>query len=133
MDLFFEKDFLFQYLRNKDNSKRGIMVAIVEPTTKYVVFGYSVCNKVDKFDLDKAFAISVGRAAKYMDYSVLDMDDMIPFSIRKDLFLFIARCKRYFKDKELTPWAYNILIECGYMDNEGNILVNAKGELLDDE
>ena len=123
---------IIQFIRNKKNQKNGIMVAFPDEGSDnhYVNIGFSLCSKNDVFNYYRGLGIATGRAFKYSDYSIFDMDDMIPESIRKDVVKFCARCKRYFSDKELVPWAYNLLIEEDFMDSNGNLLVNGKGEFI---
>lgn len=53
---------VIQYIRDKKNNPKGVMVAFTEGEQIYI--GWSLCSKYDKYDKHKGFDIAVGRAYK---------------------------------------------------------------------
>jgi hypothetical protein len=97
--------------------KKGVMVA--QHTDGYTVgIGFSMCHRRDRFDYHPGTGqrtpgwgktVAAERAEKWKDRLSIE----IPQSIEPEMKDFIGRCRRYFKDKVLPPWA-EILInqEC---------------------
>jgi len=108
--------------------KIGVMYADVLPKwPDRVIIGYSLCNT--GFDIwnyvgngkryEKNFGIKIARerAEKWSEYEdppftsnkYLLLSNQVPDSIRDDLIRFIDRCMSYYKDKELTYWAKDLM------------------------
>ena len=68
------------------NKKVGVVVA----TGKYNI-GYSLCNKLDKFNKERALEIATGRA------KVHDFQGEVPDSIKDTFFEMQDRASHYFK------------------------------------
>jgi hypothetical protein len=99
---------MIQYVRQgKNKSKNGVLLAgLIDDT---VCIGWSLCNKKDVFDLEKAVILAEDRCylnfgprfEKYLEsYAIFDLIDVIPQSIHKDMFYFLNRIYRYYKNNE---------------------------------
>ena len=109
--------------------RKGVMVGykhIDEKTNKSLIYiGFSLKNKKEwdwelQFDKDVALKKAVGKAfglssiivipegsTKYNGLETIYFKEVvneIPYSIRRDLFKFIDRCKRYYRDAALAPF-----------------------------
>jgi len=88
------KHCLIQYIKNKQNQRIGVMVAIPDPESHWYSVGWSKCNHwADSFNKEKALDIAFGRAQAHSDMSAM------PKSLwGSDLYhKFIDRCDAYFK------------------------------------
>ena len=59
---------LKQYIRNKKNDPRGVVVAV--KSEGEVFYGYSLCNPCDKYDKNRGMTIAVNRALSKDGYSL---------------------------------------------------------------
>lgn len=84
------KNSIVKYIR-KNKTPIGVMVAI--KTIDGFRFGYSLCNRKDKFNKEMALKIAFGRAESHENY------ESIPHIIAKNYDEFIDRCNRYYKIK----------------------------------
>jgi hypothetical protein len=84
------KNSIVKYIR-KNKTPIGVMVAI--KTADGFRFGYSLCNRKDKFNKEMALKIAFGRAESHENYEV------VPHVIAKNHDEFIDRCNRYYKIK----------------------------------
>lgn len=86
-----------QFIRDKHNIKRGVMVAILLPGTNQVRFGWSLCSRqkgrADVFDPEFGKQLAIGRTKR---------DSEVPRSMIKDMRNFYHRWLKYFKDKEIA-------------------------------
>jgi len=81
-------DELKMYIRDEDGNPRGVMMCVVECGEMH--FGFSFCNKKDKFE--KKIGTFLARE-RYMD-----PDISMPFWVNfDDVALFVMRCFKYFK------------------------------------
>ena len=108
---------MIQYVRQgKNNTKNGLLLSGI--LDREVCVGWSLCNKKDDFDLNVAVFIAEERCYvqdrfekymlediddKYVEFKDDDpcielIDDIIPKSIHKDLFYFLDRINRYYKE-----------------------------------
>jgi hypothetical protein len=97
--------------------KKGVLVACSTETKEYgptVGIGFSLCHRRDRFDYHPGTGqrvpgwgrkVAKERAKKWVGNFVIE----IPPSIEPELYEFISRCQRYFKDKALPPWAEIVL------------------------
>ena len=94
---------LISYVRNRKGEKIGCLLA-AKTSSNCVGVGWSKCNKLDKFDKKIAKIIAEGRANKCPIDCSLWMNNRIirnsPTCIYKNIFDFVNRAKRYFKDAE---------------------------------
>lgn len=84
-----------QYLRNDTNQKNGLMVCIFNEDQDSAVIGWSRCSHNDTFNSYRAHEIAVDRAL------LGDSGRNVPYAILFDVFEFMSRCRRYFKDKDI--------------------------------
>ena len=100
---------IIEYVRKSKNNrtKKGMLVAGVDPDTKKVCIGWSLCNSLDEFEKYHGFDIAEGRAAennrmkKFIDGSDnLDLLEVIPFTILDAIPGFVDRMKKYYKENE---------------------------------
>lgn len=54
------KNIIKQFIRDRKNNPRGIVVAVREENGVY--YGYSLCNPIDRFDKKLGIKIAVARA-----------------------------------------------------------------------
>lgn len=104
-----------QYIRNKKRNRIGIMVGFEKDGKIY--YGWSRCNRKDKFDKTRGFGIASARAfRRHGNNNFLN----IPQSIRLDLARFICRCNRYFHLEtnvfEPPAWMSAFLISTTHYD-----------------
>lgn len=92
-----EKPMKIQYFKkNNSTARKGVMVAIPVEEEGVVKFGYSLCHtKLDKFDKEFGKNIAVGRA-------LCDKPLSLPDSMKKDFERFRDRCRKYYKQLEVT-------------------------------
>jgi hypothetical protein len=86
-----------EYIRDKKNNPYGVAVAVKDETTNQVFYGFSICNKVDKYDKNRGIAIAVNRALSKDGYSLPES----PATVRAIMIRFKSledRAVRYFKD-----------------------------------
>lgn len=79
---------VIQYIRDKNNNPRGVLVAVKHENGFRI--GYSLCNKKDRFNKNMALKIALGRANAMSD-------GPIPHPVDRMLEEFTNRCKRYYK------------------------------------
>ena len=77
---------LIEYLRDKNGNPIGVAVAVSKED-----IGWSLCNKRDKFNKQRALEIAVGRATKR------DISDTKPVTILPLFNKIYARAQKYFK------------------------------------
>jgi hypothetical protein len=95
--------------------KRGVLLAYVDGGEN-VVIGFSLCHKtLDKFDYiqgtpEPGFGIAVAaeRAKKWKNVPKAG-EVNIPHSLKYKLSNFVARCRNYYKDKELPAWTNHLV------------------------
>lgn len=86
-----------EYIRDKKNNPYGVAVAVKDPDTNQIFYGFSICNKADKYDKDRGLNIAVNRALCKDGYSLPES----PATIRTIMQRFLSlqdRAIRYFKD-----------------------------------
>lgn len=99
-----------------DKKRVGFMVAGINPETKELSIGFTLCHKKDRYDFvpktidaedqskmhlkgyGKMYAAE--RAVQWNDATMVD----VPPSIRPQISKFIFRCFKYYKDKALPHW-----------------------------
>lgn len=89
------KHCLIQFIKNKQNQRIGVLVAIPDPNAHWYRVGWSACHKyLDTFDREKALAIAFGRAQANSDMST------IPKSLwlSETYHTFMDRCDAYYKE-----------------------------------
>lgn len=111
--------------------KGGVYVAGIHPENpQKVIIGFSVCAKVDEYDTIRTGKgwtrkpgfgkeVAAKRAIKWENckkiwigvaHVTVDKDRIvIPSSIFKEFYIFITRCKAYYKDKILPVWAKELI------------------------
>jgi len=103
---------IVQYIRDRKNNKKGILISGIFEDK--VCFGWSVCNSLDEFDIDKGFQIAEGRAIgnermeKYIPYGdipevdgpAIEILDIIPYTVMSELTNFMERVNSYYKTNE---------------------------------
>ena len=55
-----------QYIRDKHNNPRRIMVAVVDKPSKTVKIGYSLCSPKDRFNKEFGLELACKRAEVYL-------------------------------------------------------------------
>jgi hypothetical protein len=93
---------LIQYI-NKGKKRKGIMVAFVEKGIDKVYIGWSLCHPKDNFNKYTGQDIAMDRAVKWF-YSTKDRGTFIPISIENEVYKFIVRAERYYKNLEYPNW-----------------------------
>mgnify|MGYP006935331367 CR=1 FL=1 len=110
---------IFNYIKDVDNNKRGLMVAVnIGEDDPDVYIGWSLCHSDDNYNQQHAFDLALFRA--YASKMVGDvykgkefMKPMyipefldIPNSIECDMLKFLDRTNRYFKIKGEHPFQF---------------------------
>ena len=82
---------VIQYLRNKKRVPYGVLVAVKnENSPRGYCFGYSLCNKKDRFNKAMALKVAIGRAN-------VEWDNDPPHDVRHAAPSFFDRCNKYYK------------------------------------
>ena len=82
---------IIQYFKRRNNSKKGVMVALPIEQEGVIKFGYSLCRSaLDKFDKDRGIDIAVDRALCSRPLNV-------PDSMKEKFTYFKRRCDKYYK------------------------------------
>lgn len=96
------------YIRDKNNHKVGVLVAILDEEEQNVRIGFSKCNtKLDSFDRDLGLHIASARARKNSDRLLTKYN--VPFKVQEYLPQFLYSCGKYYKDKKFPHWVRDIL------------------------
>lgn len=82
---------VIQYVRDKKRVPRGVIVAL--KIGHGFIYGYSFCNKKDRFNKKMALKIAIGRANTMSAMATAE----VPHEVRKVIPSFVERCKRYYK------------------------------------
>lgn len=85
------KNALVQYVRDRHNIRRGVVVAV--PNTDSEIkfkLGFSLCKKGEDFDREMGLRIATGRAIRGRDYHI--PDTIVPVYDNM-----VSRCERYYK------------------------------------
>lgn len=98
---------IHEYIRDMNRRPYGCMIALPMTIgdTKVISIGISICHELDihKWDNRKAVSLAWKRANTYRDkaYKIpcyhKDADG-IDINILGDLYMFVSRCKAYYKD-----------------------------------
>lgn len=122
--------------------KKGVFLAFVDPLAEEnVCIGYSMCHPNDKFDYQRGYRFkglglwhAVRKAEKYKDSHTFRISKTsadkqlpkeivkIPQSMGKGLVNFIDRCRSYYKDKNLPPWAEKFSVVEEFIERKDDIL-----------
>jgi len=103
---------LVQYIK-RGIKRKGVIVAFTEPGTENIYIGWSLCHPNDSFDKDIGKDIAINRAIKWHYHiknrnSLYDPKEInhltVPISIDQQLYKFILRAERYFKNLEVSSW-----------------------------
>ena len=124
---------IVQHLKNTHGNKIGTMVAIANENI--VLIGFSKCKKdIDKFDNQIGTEIAITRAYKWKDRKYVaiggefdsrneeatDWTEIVdvPYSMDYDLYKFIRRCERYFKNINIYSTWISQLIENDWLNEK---------------
>jgi len=107
------KNELFKYIKDSQNRKIGVLFACV--IDDQVCFGWSLTNKEDEFDKTTGISLAQNRAIhnitdrydKYFEYADYTptfelIDDIIPFTVKKEIPQFFDRMSRYYKNNRYS-------------------------------
>jgi hypothetical protein len=86
-----------EYIRDKKNNPYGVAVAVKDTDSNQVFYGFSICNKADKYDKARGVNIAVSRALSKDGYSLPES----PATVRAIMDRYKSlegRAVRYFKD-----------------------------------
>ena len=99
-----------QYIRDKHNNPRGIMVAVVDKPAKTVKIGYSLCSPKDRFNKEFGLELACKRAEVYFDQPPEKIESKLPHTVKRNIARFINRCSRYsLKNELIVPAWANII------------------------
>lgn len=100
-----------------ERQRIGFMVAGIDPDTKDLSIGFSLCHKNDRLDfVPKNIDVRDETKMRIDGYGKMYAADRavrwtrnseivtVPTSIKKDVKKFLNRCKKYYKGKELPHW-----------------------------
>lgn len=85
---------LTNYIKNNKNQKVGFVVAKLDEEGK-IIYGWSLCNKRDKFNRERGLEIALGRMDKKPSWL------SAPYSVVPHLWKMMDRAKRYYKVESL--------------------------------
>ena len=93
------KHCLIQFVKNKQNQRVGVLVAIPDPGAHLYRIGYSKCNMwAERFNRERALEIAFGRAQ-----ANCDLTKMPKSWLRNGLYhQFMDRCDRYYKEDKIA-------------------------------
>jgi hypothetical protein len=98
------KNYIFKYVRDKNRNRIGVVAAFLLRTDKndVVVMGWSVCNKLDKFNRKRAIGIAADRAIGRLSRNKKLYDPKSrtgdPVKIKKEYEFMQERATHYFKN-----------------------------------
>lgn len=95
-------------LHPKTNQLIGYLVATVYKDVIFV--GYSVRKPTDPLAFDREWGKQMARdrAVVLADRLIKAEDRQFPYVVQKKLPAFLVRCKKFFKNAELVPWAADL-------------------------
>lgn len=111
-----------EYVRiGKSTRKKGVLVAVKDPDMEHVLVGWAMKHtkeKKKKFDKEIGWAIALERAMAWdttpdrmfkwshdLKYRFPHSSNLaVPHSIRQQLFKFVQKMKRYFRDQTFSEW-----------------------------
>lgn len=85
---------LIKYIRNKKGQPRGVVVALRD--NDEVLYGYSLCNPIDRWDRHEALERAINRAME-RDYEIPTAPNTIK-QILEEYDNLSKRAVKYFKD-----------------------------------
>lgn len=80
-----------EYIRDNSGKKRGLVMAVLREDG-YVGIGWSVCNKKDVFDRDRAWSIAQGRAVNGREH----LNGHIPSAAADAIEKMFSRASKYY-------------------------------------
>jgi hypothetical protein len=95
-----------QFIRKKDRTKVGVLVAFIEEGSDVVSIGFTKCRKGDTFSNEFGTDVAIKRAKAYVDRGLLEVK--VPYAVQKDLVEFADRCTRVFPEGKLPSWVQDI-------------------------
>jgi hypothetical protein len=91
-----------QFIRKKDRTKVGVLVAFIEEGSDVVSIGFTKCRKGDTFSNEFGTDVAIKRAKAYVDRGLLEVK--VPYAVQDDLIEFADRCNRCFSEAKLPKW-----------------------------
>ena len=101
-----------QRIKGLNGETIGILVAdTCNIDDRIVTIGISLCNKLDKFDMDCGKILANNRRYNFNDkVYIKNRNDDYMYSVKDQAFDFLHRCYRYYKDKSIIMpkiiWTY---------------------------
>jgi hypothetical protein len=109
-----EKGTIIKYIKDSQNRKIGVLLSTIldDGFKKQVCFGWSLTNKLDKFD--KTLGINIARKRSFSNLSnrydkylkteeynpsIEYINNIIPYTVKKELPKFFNRMYRYYKNE----------------------------------
>lgn len=94
---------LINYIRNKKGEPRGVVVAVKDKDE--VVYGYSLCNPVDRWNKQQGVKIAIARALSD-GYNLPEASNSAKMVVEKFEHL-SDRALKYFKDLPIDKVKFN--------------------------
>lgn len=107
---------IVHHIKNNKGNKIATLIAVLEEDNT-VLIGFSKCKLwADKFDKQIGTDIALTRAYKWKHRYLGDADEsedkgvIVPYSLAYELYKFVMRCERYFKNAtKYSTWIHNLL------------------------
>ena len=98
------------YIRNKKRQKIGVLYSFLNHD-KQVVFGWSLCSKLDRFNPYTGTTIAYERGLSNDRYIGKDILTILPHTIKNssELQKFMIRIKQFYKQTPLHPFLETII------------------------
>ena len=92
---------LKMYVRNRKNQKVGVLYSFINYDKK-VVFGWSLCSKLDRFNPYTGTTIAYERGLSNDRYACKNPYEILPHTIKKapELKKFLQKISNYYKDAQ---------------------------------
>jgi hypothetical protein len=97
-----------QFIRRGGTKRRGgVMVAFVSNDDPTIQIGFSLCNKIDKFDQFMGTEMAVIRAERWDKFKTIPtfVIKMVDPREVEQIYKFIVRAGKYFQKHNLPNWA----------------------------
>jgi len=100
---------LHQYVYERKHgrkNKKGVLFGEKHEDGTLCV-GFAACGPEDEFNRGFGYALAFDRSYKYC----MRKPKRIPYAIKENLFRFVIRCNKYFKNDKLPLWLSDFVLE----------------------
>lgn len=112
--------YVYERKRGRKN-KKGVLFGTKKDDGTLCI-GFASCGPEDEFDRGFGYGLAWDRSYKYC----MRKPKRIPYIVRDNLFSFVIRCNKYFKNEKLPMWLSDFVLEKmeeeKFYENEENTL-----------